>query len=143
MTDLQALENDGIQIGGEKYAVVVAAIAGDNLGSHWLGGFVTSFNTASSACRFCVPSKRTVSGDEVAVPCQRTAALYDASVAKLNTGDFAIADGIKFGSVFNKLRTFHVCDPGLPPCVAHDLFEGPIAYDEKQRKQAIHTPETE
>jgi len=47
----------------------------------------------------------------------------------LSTSDLSIVDGINFESVFNKLKTFHVCDPGLPPCVAHDLFEGVIAYD--------------
>lgn len=34
-------------------------------------------------------------------------------------------------SVFNQLQSFHVCNFGLPPCLAHDLFEGVIAYDLK------------
>lgn len=38
-------------------------------------------------------------------------------------------EGIKFDSVFNRLKTFHVCKPGLPCCLAHDLFEGIVAYD--------------
>lgn len=47
---------------------------------------------------------------------------------------FAIADGagttgIKFYSVLNALEYYHVCSPGLPPCLAHDLFEGVVAYD--------------
>nr|XP_023666586.1 uncharacterized protein LOC111843326 [Paramormyrops kingsleyae]XP_023666587.1 uncharacterized protein LOC111843326 [Paramormyrops kingsleyae] len=37
--------------------------------------------------------------------------------------------GIKDNSVFNKLSNFHVCQPGLPPCLAHDLFEGVVDYD--------------
>ena len=37
--------------------------------------------------------------------------------------------GIKFDSVFNRLKYFHVCRPGLPPCLGHDLFEGVVAYD--------------
>ncbi|XP_043472523.1 uncharacterized protein LOC122505125 [Leptopilina heterotoma] len=37
--------------------------------------------------------------------------------------------GIKFNSVFNSLKSFHVCNSGLPPCMAHDLLEGISAYD--------------
>lgn len=37
--------------------------------------------------------------------------------------------GIKHNSVFNKLSNFHVCHPGLQPCLAHDLFEGVVDYD--------------
>lgn len=37
--------------------------------------------------------------------------------------------GIKGNSVFNRLSNFHVCQPGLPPCLAHDLFEGVVDYD--------------
>ena len=39
--------------------------------------------------------------------------------------------GIKFDSVFNSLSTFHVCTPGLPPCLGHDLFEGVVKHDVK------------
>ena len=43
--DLKVLETDGIEVGGHRFHVIVPAIAGDNLGSHWLGGFVTNFST--------------------------------------------------------------------------------------------------
>lgn len=29
----------------------------------------------------------------------------------------------------NELSYFHVCNPGLPPCIAHDLFESIVPYD--------------
>lgn len=29
----------------------------------------------------------------------------------------------------NTLQHYHVCLPGLPPCLAHDLFEGLVSYD--------------
>ena len=29
----------------------------------------------------------------------------------------------------NSLREYHVENPGLPPCIAHDLFEGFLQYD--------------
>jgi hypothetical protein len=39
VADLLVLEIKGIKIGAETYYVVVAAIAGDNLCSHCIGGF--------------------------------------------------------------------------------------------------------
>lgn len=39
--------------------------------------------------------------------------------------------GIIFNSNFNKLKSFHVWSPGRPPCLAHDLLEGVLAYDIK------------
>ena len=37
--------------------------------------------------------------------------------------------GIKARCDFHVLEYFHVCQPGLPPCLAHDLFEGVVGYD--------------
>lgn len=37
--------------------------------------------------------------------------------------------GICCDSVFNSLKYYHVCQPGLPLCIGHDLFEGVVAYD--------------
>jgi hypothetical protein len=31
--------------------------------------------------------------------------------------------------MFNSLSHYHVCNPGLPPCLGHDLFEGVVPYD--------------
>lgn len=31
--------------------------------------------------------------------------------------------------MFNELTYFHVCQPGLPPCLGHDLFEGIVSSD--------------
>jgi len=56
--DLQSLENDGIIAGGVRYTVILAAIAGDNLGSHCIGGFVKKFSCSQHMCRFCVLTKR-------------------------------------------------------------------------------------
>ena len=27
--------------------------------------------------------------------------------------------GVKFNPIFNELQYFHVCTPGLPPCLGH------------------------
>lgn len=37
-------------------------------------------------------------------------------------------EGIKFDSILNSL-SHYVCEPGMPPCIGHDLFEGIIPYD--------------
>ncbi|XP_074031616.1 uncharacterized protein [Leptinotarsa decemlineata] len=36
---------------------------------------------------------------------------------------------VKSDSVLNRLTHFHVCSPGLPPCLGHDIFEGVVQYD--------------
>ena len=36
--------------------------------------------------------------------------------------------GVKFDSIFNNLQFYHT-SKGLPPCLAHDLFEGVVAFD--------------
>lgn len=46
-----------------------------------------------------------------------------------NNPDIFMHNGVKSNSVLNKLKYFHVCAPGLPPCLAHDLFEGVVEYD--------------
>ena len=37
--------------------------------------------------------------------------------------------GIKKNSPLNAIKSYHHCNPGLPPCIAHDLHEGIIQYD--------------
>lgn len=37
--------------------------------------------------------------------------------------------GVKKNWPFNELSDFHVCMPGLPPCLGHDLLEGIVDYD--------------
>lgn len=57
---------------------------------------------------------------------------------KVRTIDYAAAiqdiavsgspvQGIKTNSILNELQFFHICSPGLPLCLAHDLFERAIA----------------
>lgn len=60
---------------------------------------------------------------------QRTPESYDSAVGDLQAGDSQDIKGIKVKSVFNALKSFHVCQPGLPPCVGHDIFEGVLSYD--------------
>nr|XP_055051537.1 uncharacterized protein LOC129437435 [Misgurnus anguillicaudatus] len=58
---------------------------------------------------------------------ERTIEKYDSAIERLQTED--TSEGVKFRSVFNSLNYFHVCQPGLPPCLGHDIFEGILSYD--------------
>lgn len=54
---------------------------------------------------------------------------YNDTVQELQNGDASVVRGVKCNSVFNSLIFFHVCQPGLPPCIGHDLFEGVVSSD--------------
>lgn len=52
--DLKALERDGIELECKTLLPVrLIMICGDNLGSHWLGGFTQNFSSAPYTCRYC------------------------------------------------------------------------------------------
>ena len=48
---------------------------------------------------------------------------------KYKKGNSNNYQGIKFDSVFNRLKGYHVCQPGLLPCFGYDLLEGIVAFD--------------
>ena len=48
--DFQSIETDGIELNVHAFRVVITAFAGDNLGIHWLGGFVMSFSCVPYMC---------------------------------------------------------------------------------------------
>ena len=128
--DLLKLESQGIDLGFDKVVYgTIAFIAGDNLGSHWLGGFVTNFSTAKHFCRYCLKSKESFKNSPSTLGEPRTVANYNAAVRVIRTLPNENNDGIKFSSIFNELKFFHVAYPGLPPCLGHDLFEGVVQYD--------------
>jgi len=131
VADLRTLETDGVTVKGHKYKAVLSAIAGDNLGSHCIGGFTKNFSSSAHICRFCLLTRSDLdTGVIIASHDQmRTPESYNTAVASLQNSGVDCVDGIKFDSVFNQLQFFHVCQPGLPPCTAHDLFEGVVAYD--------------
>lgn len=53
---------------------------------------------------------------------------YDKCV-KIALRTNSMIKGIKTHSCLNKLLNYHVCNPGLPPCLAHDFFEGFVPRD--------------
>jgi hypothetical protein len=118
--DLRQLESEGIQVASQIYHIVIAGIAGDNLGSHWLGGFVTNFSSGSHICRFCKMTRTEFDSGCIAEQAYllRTPVTYSHALSELATlenSDVTVThvDGIKSQSAFNALRTFHVCKTGF------------------------------
>jgi len=129
--DLQSLEDVGIELLDSNQPVFgsVLAIVGDNLGSHCIGGFTENFSTSSYVCRYCSIDRETANAMPHVIGSLRTPSHYDEIVSNMETDPTTETFGIKFRSVFNDLRYFHVCNPGLPPCLGHDLFEGTVTRD--------------
>lgn len=130
MTDLKVLEERGIMISdGSVVRATLVAISGDNLGSHSIGGFLENFSRADHFCRYCEIDRDTFVNEPHLSGTTRTAQLYQSHLDDLKTSDTNSVCGIKSDSPFNQLAHFHVCQPGLPPCLGHDLFEGIVSYD--------------
>ena len=105
-----------------------STIAGDNLGSHNIGGFTDNFSK-SKYFRYCTLDRQTFLSSPETLGPVRTVQNYQATVQQLNDPNDECRYGIKFDSAFNRLKYFHVCQPGLPPCLGHDLFEGVVSSD--------------
>lgn len=129
IADLKDLEETGILVeDGNMIKAALIAILGDNLGSHCIGGFTENFSCSKNFCRYCLVDRESFKKDPLALGLKRTADNYKDSVETLPTTDQYVVNGIKFNSVFNSLKYFHVCS-GLPPCLGHDLFEGVVSSD--------------
>lgn len=128
IADLGELETNGLNISGNIVKATVFCIAGDNLGSHNIGGFTENFSTSQHFCQYCHVTRSELDNLEHHAPI-RTVQEYNDTVQELQNGDASVVRGVKFNSVFNSLTFFHVCQPGLPPCIGHDLFEGVVASD--------------
>ncbi|XP_076324317.1 uncharacterized protein LOC143232592 [Tachypleus tridentatus] len=100
-------------------------------GSHMIGGFVENFSSVSHNCRYCLISKDDLEGGNI-FPWDfdlMTQENYNSSVQEVCTNGLVHHSGVKFDSVLNKLQHFHVTNPGLPPCLGHDLCEGIVKED--------------
>ncbi|KAL2083090.1 hypothetical protein ACEWY4_020863 [Coilia grayii] len=129
VNDLKELEVNGVTLSdGKVYKGTVCAIAGDNLGSHNIGGFVENFSRSSHFCRYCDISREAFHADPLIQATKRTVQSYNSHVQS-SEGQSTSSGGVKFDSLFNTLKYFHVCQPGLPPCIGHDLFEGIVSSD--------------
>jgi len=126
MSELKSLETEGIDFLGENVKVVVEFMLGDNLGQHLIGGFIQSFST-KYMCRFCDTTKTRFLNDPASTKPQRTVEDYDRCVMRAQlTGE--ICKGVKTSCVLNGLQYFHATSH-LPPCLAHDMFEGVVSWD--------------
>lgn len=126
--DLKILE-EGTIIGETNYKGSLLYILGDNLGSHAIGGFSENFSTGKYFCRYCLISKQKWNKSLNHKAPNRTILNYTRDINYVNQNECTERHGIKVNSPFNDLQYFHVCNPGLPPCIGHDLFEGVVQYD--------------
>lgn len=128
ISDLSQLESVGLHmtISGspEIFKGTVTMIVADNLASHSMGGFNESFS-GLRICRFCMCTSQELS--EGCVPkilVERTRSCYDEHVKLIEADEnLKTTYGVRKNSPFNQLQYFHVSE-GLPPDIAHDLFEG-------------------
>lgn len=120
--ELKELEN-GIEIKTEKGVfkihLVLASLAGDNLGLNTIMGFTRSFS-ANTFCRICTSSKE-ITKTQVTED-KNTLRNENNYLENLLENDVS-KTGVRESCVFNSLDYFHVTD-----CVSvdmmHDLFEG-------------------
>ncbi len=129
LADLKSLETDGINVDGQTVKGGLYCIAGDNLGSHCIGWFTENFSRSKYFCRYCEITRSEFVADPNVCGPLRTPETYDAAVADLQAENIQGVRGIKVNSIFNALESFYVSQPGLPPCLGHDLFEGVLSYD--------------
>jgi len=128
--DLKDLELNGISHEGTVVKGTIACIAGDNLGSHYIGGFVENFASSPHFCRYCLITHKEFEAKPMNASTERTTSSYNEAVQHLREfPNVNVYMGVKSDSVFNELKYFNICQPGLPPCLGHDLFEGVISYD--------------
>lgn len=88
-----------------------------------------NFSRSTHFCRFCNIDHETLISSTSAKASVRTAESYNGHVQPVVTAGIEPSAGIKFDSRFNNLNFFHVCQPGLPPCLGHDVFEAVVSYD--------------
>lgn len=127
--DLKTLEKEGILFSGQQYKVCLAFVAGDNLGSHFLGGFIEHFSSGTNICRYCDITMNAFKKGQLEGNI-RTVESYNFVVQQTQSNSsLQHYKGVKKNSLLNTLSGFHVCMPGLPPCLGHDLLEGIVNYD--------------
>ncbi|KAL0152015.1 hypothetical protein M9458_052681, partial [Cirrhinus mrigala] len=128
--DLKELEECGIALkDGKVIKGTLCAIVGDNLGSHSIGCFLENFSRSTFFCRFCDIDRQTFECSPLSAGSKRTKLSHQQHIEDLRENHRESVCGIKFDSIFNQLHYFHVSQPGLPPCLGHDLFEGVVSCD--------------
>ncbi|XP_065673861.1 uncharacterized protein LOC136090815 [Hydra vulgaris] len=103
-------------------------ILGDNLGSYSIGGFCENFSTVLHFRRYCLATHAEFDFYPQFCGLDRTESSHNNSLLQLAQNNGDKFERIKFNSPFNGLCGFHV-STSLPPCLAHDIFEGVASRD--------------
>lgn len=81
-------------------------------------------------CRYCLATRNEFHSNPLMDFTHRNPPNYNETVQLLESNpQMQTHHRVKGDSVFNKLSHFHVCQPALPPRLAHDLFEAVVDYD--------------
>ena len=127
--DIKKLETEGIQVMFESnqhhFFGTVNMLITDNLAAHAVGGYFCNFLTVHRFCTFCNCCKNQL---EQCLPIRtfslRTKTGYENNIAALGTNPTCSSlYGLKENSCLIELSYYYVTS-GLPPDLAHDLFEG-------------------
>ncbi|XP_047129003.1 uncharacterized protein LOC105847952 [Hydra vulgaris] len=129
LSDLQEISMSGVAISDTlTLTIKLLCILGDNLGSHAIGGFCENFSTAQNFCRYCLVTRIEFDTNPHFCGPERTKEIHNRSLLELANCGLNNFEGVKFQSPFNDISDFHV-STGLPPCLAHDCFEGLVSQD--------------
>ncbi|XP_066504840.1 uncharacterized protein [Hoplias malabaricus] len=125
LVDLKDLEENGINVGGETVKGALYCIAGDNLGSHSIGGFTENFSRSQYFCRYCEITRNEFQSDDpnICGP-QRTPESYNSAVGQLQVEDRQDTKSIKMTDAEQSLLRTAISEvlPDLPE-VTKDILE--------------------
>ncbi|KAK3526247.1 hypothetical protein QTP70_020389 [Hemibagrus guttatus] len=79
-------------------------------------------------CRYCEIDREAFLADPLAKGPDRTPQ-SDQKHVDAQKHNLEACNGVNIDSIFNERTYFHVRQPGLPPCIGHDLFEGIVSTD--------------
>ena len=129
LEDVKDLEENGISVGNKTIKGALYWIAGDYLGSNCIGGFTENFSRSKYFCRYCeITQSEFENNDPNVCGPQRTPETYNSAVNDIASGDGKDVKGNKVNSVFNALKSFHVCQPGLPPGLSQHIWGSVILW---------------
>lgn len=132
INDIKSLQKSGVSVPGflHKFKVNFVCLSGDNLGSHFIGGFSENFSNTQFFCRYCYKTLDLFRSEPFVSAKLRTYQEYCICANTFKeTANLKESQGVKFNSIFNEIENFNVVMPGLPPCLGHDIFEGVAKYD--------------
>lgn len=83
---------------GQVCKGILRAIAGDNLGSHSIGGFLENFSGSKYFCRYCEINKDVLQADPLSKANTRTSESYKNHVQNIEEHSVH-SGGVKFDSI--------------------------------------------